>query len=714
MENLIPPKAKRIPLGRSFHGDDVIDEFAWMADADHPDTIGYVAAENAYAEARTADQDGLREEVFQEITTRTVETDLSVPARKGGYWYYYRLAEDQQYEIHCRIAVGSDSERPPTTEDTALLADEQVLLDGNALAADSSYFMLGTLDVSPDGRLLAYSVDLAGDECFSLRIKDLRTGELLPDEVHDVYYGSAWSLDGSALFYVTVDAVGRPCRVWRHQVGTSAEADVLVFEETDERYWINIELTRSQQYIIIESRSVTTSEVHVIPSDAPDQPPQVISARRDGIDYSVDHDARRSRFLIVHNDRAEDFELAWARQDSPGTWHPLVEHERGSRLLAVIAFADAVVLSLRRDGLNTLRVLETDGPAGHSVQDDDSSYEISFPEPIYTVALDRNLEYETSAIRIRYVSLVTPESVFDYHLATRELELRKQVPVLSGYDRDAYEQRREWATADDGTRIPISLVYRRDRPADGSAPAVLYGYGAYEECVDPRFSIPRMSLLDRGVLYAVAHVRGGGELGRHWYTEGRLASKKNTFTDFIACARHLVEAGWTRSDRLVARGASAGGLLMGAVANMAPDIFAGIVVEAPFVDPLTTILDPELPLTVTEWDEWGNPLESADAYAYIKSYSPYENVAAIKYPAIAALASRNDPRVLLREPLKWIARLRAVAPGGDYLLATDLSAGHGGRSGRYDRWRREAFIIAWIVNLLGSPSSPGFPGSPAA
>jgi oligopeptidase B len=706
MEMPIPPAAQRIPQKRSFHGDTVIDEFAWLAEADHPDTTGYIAAENTYAEARTAGQDRLRAEVFREILTRTAETDLSVPARKGGYWYYYRVTEGQQYETHCRIALRSDGELPPATDGIAPLADELILLDGNALAADSGHFMLGTLDVSPDGQLLAYSVDLAGDECFSLRIKDLRTGLLLPDEIGDVYYGSAWSLDGSALFYVTVDAAGRPGRVWRHQVGTSADTDVLVFDETDERYWVSVELSRSQKYIIIESRSVTTSEVRIVPSNAPGQPPRLIQARREGVDYSVDHDARRSRFLIVHNDGAEDFELAWAHQDSPGTWHPLVPHERGSRLIAVIAFADAVVLSLRHDGLSTLRVLEAD-----SEQSDGPWHEISFPEPVYTVALDRNLEYETAAIRLRYVSLITPESVFDYHLATRELKLRKQVPVQGGYDSGAYEQRREWARADDGTRIPISLVYRRGRPFDGSAPAVLYGYGAYEECVDPRFSIPRLSLLDRGFLYAVAHVRGGGELGRHWYTEGRLLKKKNTFTDFIACARHLVKAGWTRSDRLIARGTSAGGLLMGVIANTAPEDFAGIVVEAPFVDPLTTLLDPELPLTVTEWDEWGNPLESAEAYAYLKSYSPYENVAPVNYPAIAALASRNDSRVLVREPLKWIARLRAVAPGGDYLLATDLSAGHGGRSGRYDRWHREAFIIAWMVSLAGLPDSPGPPAA---
>jgi oligopeptidase B len=703
-----PPVAKKVPSSRSHHGDIVIDEYAWMADADDPDTLAYVAAETAYAQARTADQADLREEVFGEILARTKEADLSLPARRNGYWYYWRTAEGQQYEIHCRSAALPGEPAPPVTADGKPLAGEQVLLDGNAEVGDSGFFALGALDVTRDDSLLAYSIDRTGDEHFTLHVKDLRADRVLPDEIPGVYYGSAWSADGSVLFYVTVDDAGRPFRVWRHAVGTGADQDVLILEEPDERFWVSLQLCRSQAYLIIDVRSALTSEVCLIPAAAPEQEPSVVAPRREGVDYSVDHDPRHDRLLILHNDGAEDFELAWTPAASPGDWHQLIAHTPGTRLLAATAFADGVVVSLRRDGLPGLRVLPAgSGARGDAGADLSEPYDITFPEPICSAGLDRNLEYATGTVRVRYMSLVTPESIYDYSLATRELTLRKQAPVLGGYRPEAYEQHREWAPADDGTQIPITILCGRGMPRDGSAPAVLYGYGSYEACVDPRFSIPRLSLLDRGFVFAVAHVRGGGEMGRHWYEDGRQLAKKNTFTDFAACARYLVKAGWTSRERLVARGASAGGLLVGALANLAPDAVAGIVADMPFADPLTTLLDPGLPLTVTEWEEWGNPLASADAYAYIKSYSPYENVAPLKYPAILALASLNDARVLLREPLKWIARLRAIAPGGDYLLKTEMDAGHGGPSGRYDLWRDEAFIIAWIACLVRA--APGRP-----
>jgi oligopeptidase B len=411
------------------------------------------------------------------------------------------------------------------------------------------------------------------------------------------------------------------------------------------------------------------------------------------VEYHVEHDATGDRFLILHNDGAEDFALAWTPVAEPGAWQPLIAHSSGTRLSDVDAFAGHVVVSLRRDGLTGLRVLPLAAGA--------DPYEVSFPEPIYQVGLEQNLEYDTGWIRLKYSSLVTPESIYDYDLARRELVLRKRTPVLGGYDPDEFEQRREWATADDGTRVPISLVCRRGTPRDGSAPCVIYGYGSYESSMDPWFSIARLSMLCRGVVFAVAHIRGGGELGRRWYEEGKLLAKKNTFTDFVACARHLTKGGWTAADRLVARGGSAGGLLMGAVANLAPGDFAGIVAQVPFVDPLNSILDPSLPLTVTEWEEWGNPLESAEVYAYMKTYAPYENVVNQAYPPVLAVTSLNDTRVLYHEPAKWIARLRAVAPDGSYLLKTEMGAGHGGRSGRYDAWREEAFILAWTLDRLG-------------
>jgi oligopeptidase B len=686
-----PPVAKRVPTERVHHADHVIDEYAWLKDKDDPDTIAYLKAENAYTEAHTADQAELREAIFNEIKARTKETDLSVPARKGGYWYYARTVEGQQYAIHCRRAVAAGEVDPPSTEDGTPLPGEQVLLDGNVEAGDSEFFALGTLDVSPDGALMAYSVDLAGDERFTLRVKDLRTGEVLPDEVRNVFYGSAWSLDSSTLFYLTVDDSWRPHRVWRHTIGTDPAGDTLVLEEADERFWVGVGLTRSERYIMIGSRSKVTSEVSLIPASAPTESPRLVAARRQGVEYDVEDDPGTDRFLILHNDGARDFALSWASTSEPGEWHELIPHAPGTRLLDVDAFAGHIVVSLRRNGLTGLRVLPADG----------DPYDIEFPEPLYTVGLDANPEYDTSSIRFGYASLVMPDSVYDYDLRTLEMVLRKRRPVLGDFDPANYEQHREWAAAPDGTRVPISLVARRGTPRDGSAPAVLYGYGSYEASMDPWFSIPRLSLLDRGFVFAVAHVRGGGEMGRGWYEDGRLMTKRNTFTDFVAAARHLVSFGWTSTDRLVARGGSAGGLLMGAVANDAPDAFAAIVAEVPFVDALNTILDPSLPLTVTEWEEWGNPLESDDAYTYVKSYSPYENVAAVAYPDILAVTSLHDTRVLFHEPAKWIARLRAVAKDGEFLLKTEMDAGHGGPSGRYDAWREEAFVAAWIVGRAG-------------
>ncbi|MFV2115377.1 S9 family peptidase [Micromonospora sp. LOL_025] len=689
------PTAKRVPSERTHHGDTVVDEYAWLTAKDDPETIAYLTAENAYTEARTAHLEGLRADLFEEIRRRTQETDLSVPGRKGGYWYYTRTVEGQQYGVQCRRAVRDGETEPPVSTDGAPLDDEEVLLDGNLLAEGHDFFALGAFDVSPDGRWLAYSTDFSGDERFTLRVKDLSTGELLPDEVPDTFYGTAWSADASVLFYVTVDETWRPNRVWRHTLGTASTEDVVVYQEDDERFWVGVELTRSERFILIDVHSKITSEVLVIPAGNPTGAPASVAPRRQGVEYTVEHHGHR--FLILHNDGAEDFALAYTSADAPGDWVPLIEHSPGTRLEAVDAFADHLVVSLRTNGLTGLRVLPVGGG---------DAYDIDFPEPLYSVGLQGNPEYRTGQIRLGYTSLVTPDSVYDYDLVTRQMVLRRQKPVKPGpdgraYDPADYEQHRDWALADDGTRVPISLVCRAGTPKDGSAPCVIYGYGSYEASMDPWFSVARLSLLDRGVIYAVAHIRGGGELGRRWYDQGKLLAKKNTFTDFVACARHLVKAGWTTSDRLVARGASAGGLLMGAVANIAPDAFAGIVAQVPFVDALTSILDPSLPLTVTEWEEWGNPLADPEVYAYMKSYTPYENVRAVDYPAILAVTSLNDTRVLYHEPAKWVARLRAVAPRGDYLLKTEMGAGHGGPSGRYDSWREEAFVNAWILDRLG-------------
>ncbi|WP_182883757.1 S9 family peptidase [Microbispora sp. H10949] len=692
----MPPVAKKVPFERSHHGDTVVDEYAWLLKKDDPDTIAYLEAENAYTQETTAHLGDLQETIFKEIKGRTLETDLSVPTRKGAWWYYSRTEEGKQYGIQCRVAADGDD--PPKLEPGEPLPGEQVLLDGNELAGDSPFFSIGTSAVSPDGTKLAYSTDFSGDERFTLRFKDLETGELLSDEIPGVFYGGAWSGDGSTFFYTTVDDAWRPYRIHRHTLGQASEqaadqnGDVVVYQEDDERFWVGIGLTRSQRYLVLTSGSKITSEVRVLDASTPDGEFAVVRPRQTGVEYALEHAA--DGFLILHNyggpdgDGAVNFELATAPIDDPGTWTPLIEHRDDTRLLDVDAFRDHIVVHFRRDGLTGVRILPGDGG---------DPYDISFPEPLYDVAPTGNAEFETGRLRLGYTSMVTPPSVYDYDLRSRELILLKQKVVLGGYDPADYQQFREWATADDGTRIPISIMVRKgtDRPA----PTLLYGYGSYESSIDPYFSVARLSLLDRGLAFAIAHVRGGGEMGRRWYEDGKLTRKKNSFTDFVACARHLKASGW--SSRVVARGGSAGGLLVGAVANLAPEEFAGIVAEVPFVDALNTILDPSLPLTVTEWDEWGDPLHDPEVYAYMKSYSPYENVDGRPYPPILATTSLNDTRVFYHEPAKWIARLRDSAAGGPFLLKTEMGAGHGGRSGRYDAWREEAFALSWILDRVG-------------
>ena len=691
-----PPAAQRIPAERTHHGDAVIDEYAWLADKENPQTIAFLEAENSYTETMTADTEALRGAIFDEIKARTQETDLSVPTRKGGWWYYSRTVEGKQYPLQCRRAVRPADTGPPRTEDGGPLDGEEILLDGNELAGDGQFFSLGAFDVSPDGRLLAYSTDFAGSERFTMRVKDLMSGEIAPDEIPDTFYGSAWSADGSALLYVTVDGAWRPYRVWRHVIGTPAGDDVVVFEEPDERFWVGVGLTRSERFLIISASSKLTSEAWLLDAGHPAGEFTVVSPRRQGIEYGVEHQVTADgteRLLILHNDHAENFELAQAPLSDPSAWTPVLSHRTDTRLLGVDTFADHLVVHLRKDGLTGLRVLRADG----------SQHEIAFPEPVYRVAPGANPEYDSRAYRLGYASLVTPDSVYDCDTETGGLTLLRRRPVLprpdgAEYDPGAYEQHRLWATAQDGTAVPISLVCRKGTPRDGSAPFLLYGYGSYEISADPGFSISRLSLLDRGFGYAIAHVRGGGEMGRRWYDDGKMLSKINTFTDFVASARHLADEGWTSPRRLVARGGSAGGLLVGAAVNIAPDAYGAVVAQVPFVDALTSILDPSLPLTVTEWEEWGDPLHDPEVYGYMKSYSPYENIATdATYPPILAVTSLNDTRVLYSEPAKWIARLQAEAAGGPFLLKTEMVAGHGGRSGRYDAWHEEAMVLAWIV-----------------
>ncbi len=709
--SLTPPVAPRRPQPRTHHGDTFADPYEWLRDKADREVIGYLEAENAYTEARTADLEPLSDAIFAEIKSRTKETDLGVPTyashvgpdgAKVGYWYYSRTVAGSEYGLQCRVPA-TDAETPPDLADLDPAdppADEQVLLDGNLEAGDAEFFSIGAFAVSPDGTLLAYSVDTSGAERFVLRVKDLTTGELRRDTVEDTAYGVAWAGNGY-LFYTRADEAWRPYVVLRHRLGTDAAADVEVATEDDDRYWIGVDASRDERWIVIGAGSKLTSEYQLLPTDDPEGEPRIVAPRRQGVEYDVE--PAGDRLLIVHNEGAEDFALAEAPLDATSheQWTPVLPHQPGVRILGVSAYADHAVVSLRRDGLTGLHVLPRTADGFGSGAD------IAVDEPLFTIDSGGGPEYTTRKIRVDLTSMVTPRSVYDYDLVTGELTLLKQTPVQpdpagNAYDPSAYVQERLWATATDGARIPMSVVRRADVPLDGSAPAVLYGYGSYEISMDPGFSISRLLFLDRGFVYAIAHVRGGGELGRSWYEQGKTLTKRNTFTDFVACAEHLVAERYTSADRLGAQGGSAGGLLIGAVTNLAPQAFRAVHAAVPFVDALTTILDPDLPLTVIEWEEWGDPLHDPEIYAYMKSYTPYENVTTADYPAILATTSLNDTRVYYVEPAKWVASLRAANPNPKHpvLLKTEMSAGHGGVSGRYQSWHETAFEYAWLIDQV--------------
>ncbi len=697
------PAARRVPHERRHHDDVVIDHYEWLRDKDSAEVTAHLEAENAWTESQTAHLDSLQSSIFDEIKSRTRETDLSVPVRDGAWWYYARTVEGQQYSIHCRAPIASSGEwTPPSVDDSSRsgLHGEQILLDNNVEAEGHEFFSLGSFDVSSDGALLLYATDVVGDERYTVRIRDLNTQSPLPDVIENTASGAIFDATGRFVFYATVDAAWRPDSIWRHAIGTPTTDDVRVFHEPDDRFWVGVGLTRSRGYLVIHAGSSVTSESRLVRADDPTGEFRIVWPRRDGVEYSIEHAVidGQERLLIVHNDHAIDFEVVAVALDSPDEQPAvIVPHRPGVRVESVDAFAGHLVLEYRRDALPRLAVARLhDGIDASGLAWD----ELTFDEELFAVGASGNPDWHQPTVRYGYGSFATPASVFDYDVATRDSRLLKRQAVLGGFDPADYAQQREWAVAHDGTRVPISLVYRRDLRTPGSpAPLLLYGYGSYEHSIDPSFSIARLSLLDRGVIFAVAHVRGGGELGRSWYESGKSLTKTNSFMDFIACAQHLTETGWTASDRLVAEGRSAGGLLMGAVANMAPASFAGILAGVPFVDPLTSILDPSLPLTVIEWDEWGDPLHNPEVYSLMKSYSPVENVREIAYPRILAVTSLNDTRVLYVEPAKWVARLREV--GAPVLLKTEMSAGHGGVSGRYAAWHERAFELAWICDVLG-------------
>jgi oligopeptidase B len=707
-----PPAAPRRPVTTEHHGRVRVDDYEWLREKESPEVVAHLEAENAYTEARTAHLADLREQIFGEIKARTRETDLSIPTRVRDHWYYGRSFEGREYGASCRVPVaGPDDWTPPrpaedASPDQPALPGEEVLLDLDELAQGHEFFSLGGSSISPDSGLLAYALDVVGDERYTIRVKDLGTGGLLDDVIEGALGGATWERDGTCFYYTTVDDSWRADKIWRHRLGTAQGDDELVFHETDGRFWVGVGRTRTDRFIVVASGSKTTSEYHLLDADAPEAERglRCFKAREEGLEYSVEHAVigGQDRFLVMHNGAGADFELAVtpAEPTERDGWVPLIAHDPAVRLEDVDAFAGHLVVHQRSEGLTQLRILELDDTGPHGVGDD---YLVEFDEPVYTVGSGGNPRFDQPTVRLGYTTMAIPSSVYDYDVRSRSLTLLKRAPVLGGYDPADYEEHRLWAPSTDGASVPVSVVCRRDARAAGEPlPLHLYAYGAYEASMDPSFSIARLSLLDRGVAFAIAHVRGGGEMGRHWYDDGKLARKQHTFDDFVAVARHLVSEGWTTHDRLVGEGASAGGLLAGAVANQAPDDFAGIVAGVPFVDPLTSMLDASLPLTVTEYDEWGNPEADPEAYATIAAYAPYDNVAERRYPAILAETSFHDTRVLYVEPAKWVARLRATVTDPNVLLRIEMSAGHGGVSGRYQSWRDRAFTLAWVLDVLGA------------
>jgi oligopeptidase B len=688
-----PPIAKRVDSRREHHGDVFVDPYEWLRDKANPDVVSYLEAENAYTDEQTAHLAPLRQRIFDEIKARTKETDLSVPTRRGDWWYYGRSFEGKQYGVQCRCPIGDpDDWTPPELDEHTEIPGEQVLLDENVEAEGHEFFSLGAASVSLDGNTLAFSVDVVGDERYTLKFRNLLTGEMYDDTIVGIGAGATWAADNRTVYYITVDDAWRPDTVWRHRLGSGRPGE-RVHHEPDERFWLAVGRSRSNKYVFIAAGSAVTSEVFF--GDAGDTGATFTSIlpRRELVEYSVEHAVvgGEDRFLILHNDGAENFTLVEAPVSDPTAFRTLIEHREDVRLDAVDAFESHLVVSYRSAALPRIQLwpIYADGNYGHPE-------EITFETELTSSGLSGNPNWSSPRLRVGTTSFVVPVRVYDIELATGERILLREQPVLGDYRPEEYVERRDWAVAPDGARIPVSVIHRAG--LQFPAPTLLYGYGAYESCEDPRFSIARLSLLDRGMVFVIAHVRGGGELGRPWYEHGKMLEKKNSFTDFIAVGAHLVGTDVTRPENMVALGGSAGGLLMGAVANMAPDLFAGILAQVPFVDALTTILDPSLPLTVTEWDEWGNPLADPEVYHYMKSYSPYENVEAKNYPAILAMTSLNDTRVYYTEPAKWVAALRHTKTGSNpLLLKTEMVAGHGGISGRYERWKEAAFQYAWVL-----------------
>lgn len=717
-----PPVAKKVPTERTHHGDTFVDSYEWLRNKESADVVEHLKAENAYQEAVTAHQQPLREAIFQEIKGRTQETDLSVPNRKDGWWYYTRSVEGKEYGISCRVLASNTGNpvadwTPPEVEAGVEIPGEEILLDGNVEAEGQPFFSIGGTAVTVDGNLYAYAVDNSGDERFTLRLKDLRTGEMLPDVIENVFYGVSFSPDGSRVFYTVVDDSWRPYQVKAHILGTAVDEDAVIYQEDDAAMWLGFELSADRRHLVLSIGCSEYSETRLLRFDDYDAGLTTVVSRNERVLYEAEpflledaSGARTEQILITHNRNAVNSMVSLvdpselSKPLSEQHWTTVVEHSDDVRVNGAGVTSTHLIVSVRKDTIERVQVLPL---AGLGTPAQGAPVEPAFDEELYTAGVGGS-DYEAPVIRLGYTSYFTPSRVYDFVLPTAEqpageLLLRRESPVLGGYSATDYVATREWAIADDGTRIPLSVLRHASLKQDGSNAGLVYGYGSYEMSMDPGFGIARLSLLDRGVVFVIAHVRGGGELGRHWYEDGKKLRKKNTFTDFIAATDWLAASGWVDPARIAALGGSAGGLLMGAVANLAPEKYAAVVAQVPFVDPLTSVLDPELPLSALEWEEWGNPITDPEAYAYMKSYAPYENVHATRYPKIAAVTSFNDTRVLYVEPAKWVQVLRDATTGSEpIVMKIEMEGGHGGASGRYVQWRERAWDYAFIADSLGA------------
>ncbi|RTL68179.1 MAG: S9 family peptidase [Hyphomicrobiales bacterium] len=697
------PIAAKRPSTSVHHGIELVDDYAWLR-ADNwqevmrdpsvldPEIRAYLEAENAHTEAALAGTRGLQDTLFAEMKARIKEDDNTVPAPDGPFEYYTSYITGGQYPRICRRPRGGGA--------------EQIMLDGNLEADGKAYWQLGDAAHSPDHRYLAYSVDDKGSELFTIRVRDLATGQDLPDAIHDTRGSAVWGNDSKTIFYVRLDDNQRPLFVHRHDLGTAGDADPLIYEEKDPGFYVGVGQTQSGRFITIEAHDHQTTEIYLIDADAPLLAPRLVEPRVFGHEYSIEHHGERL-FIMTNSGGAEDFRIVEAPVADPrmANWREVIPHKPGRLILENVAFKAHLVRLEREDGLPRITIRKLA---------DGSEHEIAFDEEAYSLGMAAGYEFDTTSLRFTYSSMTTPVRVFDYDMEARTRVLRKSQEVPSGHNPDDYVTRRLQAPAADGELVPVSLLYRKGTPLDGSAPLFLYGYGSYGISMPSSFSTSRLSLVDRGFVFAIAHIRGGKEKGYRWYTGGKKETKLNTFTDFIAAGEYLAKEGFTKRGRIVANGGSAGGMLMGVVANMAPDLFLGIIADVPFVDVLNTMLDETLPLTPPEWPEWGDPIRSKAEFDIIRSYSPYDNVEAKAYPHIFAFAGLTDPRVTYWEPAKWIAKLREKATGDNLiLLKTNMDAGHGGASGRFEALKELAVDYAFALAIAGKADAKVAAPTPA-